>query len=143
MKADIILAGSPRIAVQGQLLVLPEPVSFWGGVDASTGVIIDGNSSRHGRSIAHTVLALFELRGSSSTSAVLLELIYRNLAPVAILSAEIDAILVLGAIAGREMGWPTPAIARISESSLLNLQDGSPAEIDPAGHINLRSSSGK
>jgi uncharacterized protein len=142
MRTEIILAASPQRTVAGPILLLPEPVSFWGGVDAATGVIIDGHSSKRGRSVAHTVLTITELRGSSSTSAVLLELVYRGVAPGAILLAEIDAILLLGVITGREMGWRTPAILRIPKSDLVRLQDDSFVEIDAFGCLRLRPPAG-
>ena len=138
MMTEIILPASPERTVRGPLLVLLEPMSFWGGVDAASGVIIDEHSSKRGQSVAHTVLAIKELRGSSSTSAVLLELVYRRVAPDAILLAEVDAILVLGAITGREMGWSTPAILRAPKSVLEQLQDGSLAEIDAAGRFSVQ-----
>jgi predicted aconitase with swiveling domain len=135
MNTQTILPASPARAVRGPVLLLPEPISFWGGVDAASGAVIDEYSSMHGRSIAHTVLAITELRGSSSASAVLLELIYRDRAPAAILLAEVDAILVLGAITGHEMGWRTPPILRVPKADLLKLQQDSVAEIDPTGHL--------
>ena len=139
MRAQTILPASPARSVQGPLLLLPEPISFWGGVDATSGLIIDGQCSKCGSSVAHTVLAVAELRGSSSASAVLLELIYRNRAPAAILLTEVDAILVLGAITGREMGWQTPPILRVAKADLVSLAPDCVVEIDPTGHLSLRS----
>jgi predicted aconitase with swiveling domain len=139
MRTQTILPASPARSVQGPLLLLPEPISFWGGVEASSGMVIDGQSSKCGSSVANTVLAIAELRGSSSASAVLLELIYRDRAPAAILLAEVDAILVLGAITGREMGWQTPPILRVAKADLVRLEPDCVVEIDPTGHLSLRS----
>jgi predicted aconitase with swiveling domain len=140
MRTQTIVPASPARSVQGPLLLLTEPISFWGGVDPASGAIIDVHTSRRGSVIANTVLAIAELRGSSSASAILLELIYRDRAPAAILLADVDAILVLGAITGREMGWRTPPILRVSKADLLTLQNDSIAEIDPTGHLCLRAS---
>jgi uncharacterized protein len=52
------------------------------------------------------VLALAATRGSSSSSAIMLELLARGIAPAALLLGEPDAILALGVIVGREMGYP-------------------------------------
>ena len=49
--------------------------------------------------------------GSSSASAVLLELVHNGHAPAALVLHEPDAILLLGLIVAREMGWPTPGAA--------------------------------
>jgi predicted aconitase with swiveling domain len=52
--------------------------------------------------------------GSSSASAVLLELVHANHAPAAIVMDAPDAILLLGLLVAREMGWPTPIAVRLS-----------------------------
>ena len=51
--------------------------------------------------------------GSSSAAAVLLELVHGGHAPAAIVLDEPDAILLLGLIVAREMGWPTPVAVRL------------------------------
>ena len=51
--------------------------------------------------------------GSSSASAVLLELIHNGHAPAALVLHEADAILLLGLIVAREMDWPTPVALRM------------------------------
>jgi predicted aconitase with swiveling domain len=64
------------------------------------------------RSMAHTiagkVLFLPGTIGSSSASAVLMELVHAGNAPAALVLHEPDAILLLGLIVAREMGWETP-----------------------------------
>jgi predicted aconitase with swiveling domain len=100
-------------AAAGRGLALTAPISFWGGVDPKTGVIADVRHPQHGIAIAGTVLMLPGTIGSSSASAVLLELIHRNIAPAAIVMHEPDAILLLGVLVAREMGWPHPAAWRL------------------------------
>jgi predicted aconitase with swiveling domain len=51
--------------------------------------------------------------GSSSASAVLLELVHNGHAPAALVLHEPDAILLLGLIVAREMGWKTPVALRL------------------------------
>ena len=71
--------------------------------------------------IAGTVLALAATRGSSSSSAIMLELLARGIAPAALLLGEPDAILALGVVVGREMGYPTIPVLAIpaAEQALL------------------------
>jgi predicted aconitase with swiveling domain len=52
--------------------------------------------------------------GSSSAAAVMLELVHAGRAPAALLMPEPDAILLLGIIVAREMGWPVPPAYRLS-----------------------------
>ncbi|MGL4488665.1 MAG: aconitase X swivel domain-containing protein, partial [Rhizobiaceae bacterium] len=80
--------------------------------DPKTSVIADVRHPQHGTPIAGTILMLPGTIGSSSASAVLLELIHRKIAPAAIIMREPDAILLLGALVAREMGWVTPGAYR-------------------------------
>jgi len=106
---------------QGPLLRLAEPISFWGGVDPATARLTDPRHPQHGVSIAGMVLALAATRGSSSSSAIMLELLARGIAPAALLLGEPDAILALGVLVGREMGYqaiPVLAIPAIEQARL-------------------------
>jgi predicted aconitase with swiveling domain len=131
IRAEPLLAGRAR----GPLLRVARPLSFWGGVDPATGLIVDADSDAYGETIGGTVLALAATRGSSSSSAVLLELAYRRLAPAALLLAEPDAILLVGAIVAREMGWPAPVVLRLATAAQAALPAGLTFEIDPDGEI--------
>nr|WP_235679439.1 DUF126 domain-containing protein [Aquibium microcysteis] len=99
---------------RGRALVLDAPISFWGGVDPATGRIADVRHPQCGESVAGTVLVLPGTIGSSSASAVLLELVHAGRAPAALVLHEPDAILLLGLIVAREMGWRTPVALRLA-----------------------------
>jgi predicted aconitase with swiveling domain len=130
IRARVALAGEG----EGPLLRLTEPLSFWGGVDPATGLITDARHPARGRSIAGTVLALAATRGSSSSSAVLLELIRGGRAPAAIVMGQIDAILALGVVVAREMGWPTPPVLELSPEMQAALPEGQ-RRVNPDGTI--------
>ena len=112
----------PGPAVRAQALVLGAPISFWGGVDPATGRIADVRHPDHGRSIAGRVLCLPGTIGSSSASAVLLELVAGGRAPAALILHEPDAILLLGLIVAREMGLTPPLALRLDRSGFDELQ---------------------
>jgi predicted aconitase with swiveling domain len=97
---------------------MARPISFWGGVDPSTGRVSDPRHPDHGASVAGTVLALSETIGSSSSSAVMLELIAQDLAPRALLLGRLDAILTLGVVVAREMGLGSIPVLRIDVDRL-------------------------
>lgn len=99
--------------IEGELLRLSAPLSFWGGVDPATGTIIQVRHPECGTRISGRVLALPGTIGSSSSSAVLLELIRLGIAPAALVLHEPDAILLIGCVIGREMGWKTPPAFRL------------------------------
>ncbi len=115
--------------IEGPVLALTAPLSFWGGVDPATGRIIQVRHPQCGMIIGGTVLALPGTIGSSSSSAVLLELIRLNIAPAALLLAAPDAILLIGCVVGREMGWKPPPAFRLGEADQARL---------PSGKISIR-----
>ena len=114
----------PGPAAAGPCLALTAPISFWGGVDPRSGRIIDQRHPQCGLGVAGTILALPGTIGSSSSSAVLLELIRLGLAPAALLLAAPDAILLIGCVVGREMGWKPPPAFRLAESEQARLPQG-------------------
>ena len=87
----------------GLTLVLDEPLSFWGGVDATTGTIIDRAHPQFGQSIIGRILVLPQGRGSSSSSSVLAECIRAGTGPAGIVLEVADPILVIGALVAAEL----------------------------------------
>jgi predicted aconitase with swiveling domain len=85
-------------SAEGELLHAEVGLSFWGGVDPQTGVIIDQHHPLRNQSLAGRVLAIPSGRGSCSGSGVLLELILNGHAPAAIIICEREEILTLGAL---------------------------------------------
>lgn len=70
-----VIQGRALVAgeAEGEALVTDQPLSFWGGYDQRTGEIIDRRHPLSGQIAAGRVLALPASRGSSTTTAVLLE----------------------------------------------------------------------
>ena len=99
VEARTLVAGTAR----GVALVLGEPLSFRGGVEPSTGRVSDIRHPQRGASVAGRVLIMPSGRGSSSSSSVLAECVRAGTAPAAIVLAEPDPILALGAIVAREL----------------------------------------
>ncbi|PBC08272.1 DUF126 domain-containing protein [Mesorhizobium sp. WSM3859] len=112
--AEILVPGR---AGEGEALVLTAPISFWGGVNPKTGRIADVRHPQHGEVIAGKVLFLPGTIGSSSASAVLMELVHNGRAPAALVLHEPDAILLLGLIVAREMSWETPIAVRLDRGA--------------------------
>jgi len=113
VQAEILVAGPEA---DGKGLVLSAPISFWGGVDPKTGRIVDVRHPDLETDISGCVLFLPGTIGSSSASAVLLELVHAGKAPSAIVMHEPDAILLLGLIVAREMGWHSPIALRLDRN---------------------------
>jgi predicted aconitase with swiveling domain len=109
----------------GTLLRLDEPLSFWGGVDPATGRITQVRHPQCGESVAGRMLALPGTIGSSSSSAVMLELIRGGHAPAGLILIEPDAILLLGCIVANEMGWAAPPAVQVTAAEMAELTAGS------------------
>jgi uncharacterized protein len=90
-------------AASGPILRLDEPLSFWGGLDSATGMIIDRWYPQWGASVAGRVLMMPGGRGSSSSSATLAEALRLGNGPAAILMLERDGIVVVGAMVAVEL----------------------------------------
>jgi predicted aconitase with swiveling domain len=113
----------------GSILRIDDAISFWGGVDPKTALISDPRHPRHGERLTGRVVAIAELRGSSSSSAVLLELIHAGIAPAAILLRDTDAILALGALVAREMGYGDLAMIKLARADFALLSEGRDAHV--------------
>ncbi len=92
---------------RGRLLVLERPLSFWGGVDPETGRVSDPRHPQYGESLSGRILVMERAIGSSSSSAIMLELLRNDVAPAAIVLGSTDAILVLGVLVAEELGYPS------------------------------------
>jgi predicted aconitase with swiveling domain len=110
---EITLRGRALVAgsAEGRALVSREPLSFWGGLDPATGEISDRRHDRAGANVAGRVFVFPCGRGSSTSSATLMESVRCGTAPAAIVNAEVDSILALGSIVADEMyGKPVPIV---------------------------------
>lgn len=112
LQGQIVIRGEAR----GRALVSQEPLSFWGGYDWKTGEIIDRRHALSGSNAKGKVLAIPFTRGSSTTTAVLLEAIRAGTAPAAILTTDVDFFFALASVVADELyASPLPLIALTRE----------------------------
>ena len=133
----VVIQGRPIVPgdAEGATLVSTEPLSFWGGYDFHSGEIIDRRHPLSGANAAGRVLALPFTRGSSTTTAVLLEAVKAGTAPVAILTTGVDTFFALASIVADELyGQPVPIIA-LTPEDFHTLETGEWLRIDRAGAI--------
>lgn len=134
-----VIAGRPLVAgeASGPLLASFEPLSFWGGFDAASGEIIDRRHPLYGKVASGCVLAVPSTRGSSTTTAVLLQAIRNGRAPAALLTQGVDTFLVLASIVADEMyGTPIPVVA-LAADDFATLGSASQARVERDGRIVL------
>ncbi|HNS62290.1 MAG TPA: DUF126 domain-containing protein [Anaerolineales bacterium] len=135
----LTLSGKPFIAgsAKGIALVSREPLSFWGGYDWKTGEIIDRRHPLSGEIAKGKILAIPFTRGSSTTTAVLLESIRAETAPAGIITTATDFFFALASVVADEMySKPIPLVA-ISESDFALLKTGDEIEIENDGKVVL------
>lgn len=94
LKARVISHGT----AEGELLISKDAISFYGGVDPNTGIIVEKGHALEGTSIAGKVLYFPRGKGSTVGSYTLYRLKKNNKAPVAIINAECEPIVAVGAI---------------------------------------------
>jgi hypothetical protein len=92
----VIKAGT----AEGAALVSPEPIGFLGGVDGETGVVTEQGHPLEGQCVAGRVLVFPTGKGSTVGSYVLYQLATLDRAPAAIVNAESEPIVAVGAIIG-------------------------------------------
>lgn len=113
----------------GPALVLEGPLSLWGGMDPHTGRVCDHHHPQLGATLTGQILVMPSGRGSSSSSSVLAESIRLGTAPLAILLADPDEILVLGALVAQYLYERTCPI--------VVLPGGAPAPIATGDHLEV------
>jgi predicted aconitase with swiveling domain len=106
---------------QGTGFTLQEPLSFWGGLEAPSGRIIDRQHPQCGDILTGKILVMQAGRGSSSGSSVLAEAIRLGTGPAGIILMTRDAIVTVGAMIAAELyGKRCPVVlAKESDWSLL------------------------
>ena len=107
-----LIVGGPA---SGPLVALVEPLSFWGGVDDETGLIVDGHHPQCGTSLVGTALLMGATRGSSSSTSTLLECIRVGTAPNLLLLTDTDPILSIAAVVAWELYGYGPSVVLLSE----------------------------
>lgn len=82
----------------GPALVTSMGISFYGGVDPDTGIVVEHGHELEGRSIEDTVLVFPTGKGSTVGSYTLYRLKLGGKAPAAIINAECETITAVGCI---------------------------------------------
>jgi uncharacterized protein len=90
--------GISRGRATGKLLVSPEPISFLSGVDPETGIIVEKGHPLEGEDMTGKVIAFDHGKGSTVGSYIIYALSRTGHAPTAIINAEAEPIIVIGAI---------------------------------------------
>ena len=118
MQGRIIKSG----CAQGIALVSPEPVGFLGGIDPETGLVVEAGHSLQGECITDRVLVFPTGKGSTVGSYTLYRMATAGTAPAAIINAQSEAIVAVGAIIS--------GIAMVDQVDIARIKTGDWVEVD-------------
>ena len=82
----------------GEALVTTQAISFFGGVDPETGLIVEDCHELQGKSLAGKILVFQTGKGSTVGSYTLYRLSHNGCAPAAIINTECETIIAVGCI---------------------------------------------
>ncbi len=111
--------------VEGIALVSKTPISFYGGVDAKTGRVIEKNNELFGETVTDKILFFPYGKGSTVGSYVLYQMAKNKVAPKAIVNVETEPIIVAGCILA-----DIPLIDGISENEMGKIKSGDKIKLD-------------
>ena len=94
LKGRIIYKGK----AEGEALVTEMPISFYGGVDPTTGVVIEKGHQLNGQSLKGKILIFPQGKGSTVGSYTLYRMKKNGTAPAAMINKETETIVAVGAI---------------------------------------------
>lgn len=104
---------------EGEALVSSDPVSFYGGVDPETGVVVEKGHAVEGECISGKVFVFPTGKGSTVGSYVIYRMKKLGTAPAAIINRETEAIIATGCvIAG------IPLVDKLDKDLVETLKDG-------------------
>ena len=114
---------------EGEALVTSMGISFFGGVDPESGIIVERDHQLAGQSIAGKILVFPTGKGSTVGSYTLYRLKKAGLAPLAIVNAECEPITAVGCIISDIPCVDHVQVSRISTGMRLVL-DGDQGIVD-------------
>ncbi len=134
-----VVQGRPIVpgTAQGSALVTDVPLSFWGGYDHHSGEITDRRHPLSGSIAAGCVLVVPFTRGSSTTTAVLLEAIKAGTAPAAIVTTNVDSFFALASIVADELYASPIPIVVIAPEEAAPLRTGDWISITDDGRLRI------
>lgn len=118
----MVVARGRRISrgqAEGLALVSPEPISFYGGVDPDTGVVVERDHPLEGQTITGRVLVFPTGKGSTVGSYTMYRLKKNGKAPLAIVNKQCDPIVAVGAIISE-----IPLVDNLPEDAYREIRNG-------------------
>ena len=123
------------VIAQGPVLLLDEPLSFWGAFDPRSGIIIDIHHPQRGQNLKGKILMMLESRGSGSASGSLAEAIRLGTAPAGIILVRPDINLAIGAAVAETLYGKSCPVLAVSPQDFLKLSKAAYLHISHDGTV--------
>ena len=111
LKGRIIYKGKAK----AEALVSEMPISFYGGVDPNTGIVLEKGHQLNGQSVKDKILIFPQGKGSTVGSYTLYRMKKNGTAPAGMINKECETIVAVGAIISE-----IPCVDKIDISKLKN-----------------------
>ena len=119
LKGRIISNG----VAEGEALVTSQPISFYGGVDPDSGIIIEKGHELEGKNVKDKILVFPNGKGSTVGSYTLYRMKKNNTAPAGIVNKECETVVAVGAIISEIPCIDKIDISKIKTGDIIQLEN--------------------
>jgi predicted aconitase with swiveling domain len=109
---------------EGEALVTTQPISFYGGVDPNTGVVIEKGHELQGQNVKGKILVFPTGKGSTVGSYTLYRMKKNGTAPAGIVNRECETVVAVGAIISEIPCVDKIDIAKIKTGNRVQVENG-------------------
>jgi hypothetical protein len=109
---------------EGEALVTTQPISFYGGVDPNTGVVIEKGHELQGQSVRGRILVFPTGKGSTVGSYTLYRMKKNGTAPAGIVNRECETVVAVGVIISEIPCVDKIDIAKIKTGNHVQVENG-------------------
>ncbi len=134
-KGQVICMGT----ASAPIIVLDEPLSFWGGYDPQQGRIVDQHHPQAGKTVAGRIMVLPASRGSAGTPAGIAESIRIGKGPLGIIAMKADINIVAGLVTVSRLYKKDIPFLTVTPEVYEAISAAKALEIDEEGNITPRS----
>ena len=119
LKGRIIYKGTG----EGEALTTAQPISFYGGVDPNTGVVIEKDHELQGQNVKGKILVFPTGKGSTVGSYTLYRMKKNGTAPAGIVNKECETVVAVGAIISEIPCVDSVDISRIKTGDTVRIEN--------------------
>jgi len=115
---------------EGEVLISDQGISFYGGVDPATGIVVEKGHPLEGKSVKDKILVFPQGKGSTVGSYTLYRMKKNGTAPKAMINKETETIVAVGAIISE-----IPMLDKLEKDPFEILKDGQRVKVNASEGI--------